>query len=72
MIAHLLWWGDTYHPEPAGPPRLFLHRDCGGPIRTHFTCGDCGTVLNAADIATAPGPGARAGRRSAVKVRPGI
>ena len=56
VIAHLLWWGDTYYPEPAGPPRLLLHRDCGGTVQPHFSCGACGADLNAGDIATAPGP----------------
>ena len=56
VIAHLLWWGDTYYPEPAGPPRLLLHRGCGGPVQPHFSCGNCGTELRASDIATAPGP----------------
>ncbi len=57
VIAHLLWWGDQYYPEPAGPPRLLLHRDCGGPVRPPFSCGDCGSELTAGDVATEPGPG---------------
>lgn len=56
VIAHLLWWGDTYYPEPGGPPRVLLHRDCGGPVQPHFACGECGAELHAADITTAPGP----------------
>ena len=58
VIAHLLWWGDTYYPEPAGPPRLLRHRACGGPVEPHFTCGACGTELTGGDIETRPGPGA--------------
>jgi len=57
VIAHLLWWGDRYYPEPAGPPRLLLHRDCGGPVRPAFICGDCGSELTSGDVATEPGPG---------------
>ena len=57
VIAHLLWWGDTYYPEPDGPPRLLQHRDCGGLIEHHFTCSNCGAELSAQDINTAPGPG---------------
>jgi DNA-binding HxlR family transcriptional regulator len=59
VIAHLLWWGDTYYPEPAGPPRLLLHRNCGGLVQPHFTCGDCGAELDAGDITTEPGPSSR-------------
>lgn len=57
VIAHLLWWGDTYYPEAAGPPRLLRHSGCGGPVEPHFTCGDCGAELAAADVATEAGPG---------------
>jgi hypothetical protein len=53
----LLARGDTYYPEPAGPPRLLRHRGCGGPVEHRFTCGACGTDLSAGDIATEPGPG---------------
>jgi DNA-binding HxlR family transcriptional regulator len=64
VIAHLLWWGDTYYPEPAGPPRLLLHHGCGGPVQPHFACGRCGAELAAADIATEAGPGLSAAPRS--------
>jgi len=57
VIAHLLWWGDRYYPEPAGPPRLLRHRDCGGPVEPRFFCGDCQTELTAGNIAAQPGPG---------------
>ncbi len=57
VIAHLLWWGDRYYPEPAGPPRLLRHRHCGGLVRPGFTCGDCHAELAAGDIATETGPG---------------
>lgn len=57
VIAHLLWWGDCYYPEPAGPPRLLRHRNCGGPVNPTFNCGDCGATLAPGDIATEPGPG---------------
>lgn len=64
VLAHLLWWGDTYYPEPGGPPRLLQHRDCGGPVQPRFTCGECGAELRTADITTAPGPGAPVGARA--------
>ncbi len=57
VIAHLLWWGDRYYLEPAGPPRLLRHRDCGGPVQPTFTCGDCGTQLTPGEIVAVPGPG---------------
>jgi len=57
VIAHLLWWGDRYYPEPAGQPRLLRHRDCGGPVESRFVCGDCQAELTAGDIVAQPGPG---------------
>lgn len=69
VIAHLLWWGDTYYPEPAGPPRLLQHRGCGGPVRSRFHCGDCGAELSGGDIDTVPGPGS-VGRASAASPGP--
>ncbi|MBA2694734.1 MAG: helix-turn-helix transcriptional regulator [Actinobacteria bacterium] len=56
VIAQLLTWGDRYYPEPDGPPRLLLHRDCGGPAQPTFTCGRCQVELAPGDIATGPGP----------------
>jgi DNA-binding HxlR family transcriptional regulator len=64
VIAHLLWWGDRYYPEPAGAPRLLQHRDCGGPVEPRFFCGDCQTELTAGDIVTQPGPGLSAHSRT--------
>ncbi len=57
VIAHLLWWGDRYYPEPAGPPRLLQHRGCGGPVQPHFTCGGCGAELAPTDVTAEAGPG---------------
>jgi len=57
VIAHLLWWGDRYYPEPAGPARLLRHRACGGPVQPAFTCGECAVELASGDIVTDPGPG---------------
>ncbi|MGW4528015.1 winged helix-turn-helix transcriptional regulator [Amycolatopsis sp. NPDC004378] len=64
VIAHLLWWGDAYYPEPAGPPRLLRHHGCGGPVEAHFTCGKCGSDLSANDVDSEPGPGAPGRPRS--------
>jgi DNA-binding HxlR family transcriptional regulator len=56
VLVSLLTWGDRYRAE-AGPPRLILHRDCGGQITARATCSTCGVVLNPGDVTTAPGPG---------------
>jgi DNA-binding HxlR family transcriptional regulator len=58
VIAHLLWWGDRYYPEQAGPPQLLVHTDCGGAVEPHFTCNGCGAEMGSGDVTPVPGPGA--------------
>jgi DNA-binding HxlR family transcriptional regulator len=59
----LLRWGDRYFAEN-GPPRLVLHRGCGGEVTEHLTCAKCGEELTARDVEARPGPGlATAGKR---------
>jgi DNA-binding HxlR family transcriptional regulator len=53
----LLKWGDRYYAEN-GPPRLVLHRGCGGEVTEHLTCAKCGAELTARDVEARPGPGA--------------
>jgi DNA-binding HxlR family transcriptional regulator len=52
-------WGDRYEAEH-GPPRLVLHRGCGGEVTDHSTCARCGSELTVRDVETRLGPGARA------------
>jgi DNA-binding HxlR family transcriptional regulator len=59
-VIALMHWGDRHRAEPAGPPRLTRHRDCGGEIHTRFVCEACGTPVPAAEVDVLPGPGARA------------
>jgi len=54
----LLKWGDRYYADD-GPPRLILHRDCGGEVTEQLTCAKCGAELDARDVEARPGPGAR-------------
>ncbi len=56
VIAHLMRWGDTYYPEPAGPPRLLLHHGCGGELRSALVCDQCATVAGPGDVEPAAGP----------------
>jgi DNA-binding HxlR family transcriptional regulator len=59
VLISLVKWGDKY-AAPAGPPRLIVHRDCGGQVNDHLTCEDCGKPLTARDVVHRPGPGAEA------------
>ena len=60
VLAELLQWGDRYAPEPAGPPRIFRHRECGGLMGAHLICERCGQWLDSEDVISELGPGARA------------
>jgi DNA-binding HxlR family transcriptional regulator len=55
----LLKWGDRYYAEN-GPPRVILHRGCGGEVTERLRCAKCGADLTARDVEARPGPGAKA------------
>jgi DNA-binding HxlR family transcriptional regulator len=58
LIA-LLHWGERYSPEPDGPSRLIVHKECGGGVSERGICESCGKVLTARDAIQVPGPGVR-------------
>jgi DNA-binding HxlR family transcriptional regulator len=59
VMISLVKWGDKYTAQD-GPPRLILHRDCGGQVDEHLMCDRCRAPLTARDVFTRPGPGATA------------
>jgi len=59
-IITLMKWGDRYYAPPEGAPRTVRHRDCGGEVTDHLTCGRCGARLTAREVVSEPGPGASA------------
>jgi DNA-binding HxlR family transcriptional regulator len=69
VLAELLQWGDRYAPEPAGPPRIFRHKECGGLMGAHLICERCGQWLDSEDVISELGPGAGAGARRLQKAR---
>ena len=58
LIA-LLNWGDRYSPDPDGPRRLIVHKECGGTVSERGICEACGKILTARDAIQVPGPGAK-------------
>ncbi|MEX2105269.1 MAG: helix-turn-helix domain-containing protein [Solirubrobacterales bacterium] len=56
LIA-LMNWGDRYSAGPEGPPRLIVHKQCGGEVSDRGICKRCGEVLHARDATQVPGPG---------------
>jgi DNA-binding HxlR family transcriptional regulator len=57
LLVAAVNWGDRYQAEH-GPPRIFLHRDCGGELTDRRTCSKCGKELTAREVEWRAGPGA--------------
>ena len=60
MLGLLMAWGDRHYPEPEGPPRILVHRGCGGALDGQLTCRRCGATPPIAEIDSEPGPALRA------------
>ena len=56
-LVALLNWGDRYSPSAEGPPKIIVHKVCGGRVSDRGICEDCGKVLHARDAIQVPGPG---------------
>jgi DNA-binding HxlR family transcriptional regulator len=56
-VIGLMHWGDRHLAEPAGPPRLTRHRECGGLLHTALVCPTCDEPVSPADMDVLPGPG---------------
>jgi DNA-binding HxlR family transcriptional regulator len=55
-LHQLMKWGDR-HYAPDGPPRLTLHRGCGGNVEGDMVCKRCGEHVGPRGLELAPGPG---------------
>jgi DNA-binding HxlR family transcriptional regulator len=55
-IVSLTEWGDRW-AAPDGPPILYVHSVCGGPISLQTTCANCDQVHDPAEVGVRPGPG---------------
>jgi len=49
-IIALMKWGDRFYAGPEGPPRLTLHRDCGGSLDEGLVCSACGERAGIGEI----------------------
>jgi len=56
VIVALTAWGDRW-AAPDGPPVLYVHSVCGGPISQQTTCANCGQVHHPEEVGVRPGPG---------------
>jgi DNA-binding HxlR family transcriptional regulator len=58
-VVALMHWGDRHLADPAGPPRLTQHRDCGGQLDVRLHCRECGKPVDGRELEVLPGPGLR-------------
>jgi DNA-binding HxlR family transcriptional regulator len=63
VLFHLMKWGDAYYVTEAGPPRLSLHRGCGGEVDAALGCARCGQQVAYSDLDLPAGPGLAAAAR---------
>jgi DNA-binding HxlR family transcriptional regulator len=56
VIVALTEWGDRW-AAPDGPPVLYVHSVCGGPITQQTTCANCGRLRDREEVHVRPGPG---------------
>ena len=63
VLHQLMKWGDRHYAPPEGPPRLTLHRGCGGRVEGDMTCERCGAHVRQGEVELAAGPGLAAAAR---------
>jgi DNA-binding HxlR family transcriptional regulator len=56
IIIALTEWGDRW-AAPDGPPILYVHSACDGPITLRMSCANCGPVHDPTELRVRPGPG---------------
>ena len=56
VIIALTEWGDRW-VAPDGPPILYTHTTCDGPVSHHLRCANCGEVHDTSGVYVRPGPG---------------
>jgi DNA-binding HxlR family transcriptional regulator len=60
VLLALVRWGDTHMGDERGRPVLLEHRDCGQVFDPVVVCSHCAGPVDAHNVHTRPGPGARA------------
>ena len=56
VLMAYLGWGDKYFEPDSGPPRLIVHKECGGQIDDRRICQKCGKALEVREAESVPGP----------------
>src|SRR5215207_1579828 len=63
VVFHLMKWGDSHYLTKGRPPRLALHKGCGGKVNAALRCARCHKHVAFADLELRPGPGLKASAR---------
>lgn len=58
ILLALMQWGDRHHVDPAGPPVIARHTDCGADLRVALVCTAGHEVAGPQEIELVDGPGA--------------
>jgi DNA-binding HxlR family transcriptional regulator len=58
-IVVLMQWGDQHLSNPAGPPIVLRHQQCGHIADPILVCAHCREEITARNITPEPGPGFR-------------
>ena len=59
VLLALVRWGDTHMAYERGRPVLLEHRNCGQVFDPVVVCSHCAGAVDAHNVRTRPGPGAR-------------
>ncbi len=59
VLLAITAWGDRHFADPAGPPTVFVHRECAEPVHVEVHCAAGHHVDDPRQVATRPGPGVR-------------
>jgi DNA-binding HxlR family transcriptional regulator len=62
VVLALTEWGDRWMSPDAGPPILYEHSMCGGPVSQRIVCANCGEVHDLTEVHARIGPGMTAAR----------
>jgi DNA-binding HxlR family transcriptional regulator len=59
ILVALREWGDRHAADPAGPPLLTVHRDCGASVSVRLRCADGHELASPREVVPRPGPSAK-------------
>ncbi|MGH7562493.1 MAG: winged helix-turn-helix transcriptional regulator [Gemmatimonadales bacterium] len=62
VIIALTEWGDRW-AAPDGPPIVYEHDQCGGPVSLRLDCAECATTVPVSDVIARPTPAMARGQQ---------